>query len=122
MERTNTCQNCDKEQDFDARTAYRRLARKHEQLAGLLAKYMSEAGLERSARAANALMMADEAERIVGGVPTIDFPECCLVGRRNPNGTVGCFCSGALIHPRIIVTAGHCFIPANRANIVALNA
>jgi secreted trypsin-like serine protease len=122
MGSTHACPTCEKAQDFDAKTAYRRLSRKHEELTRLVARYMSEAGLDRPTRAANALQMAAEAERIVGGVTTTDFPECCLVGRRNPNGTVGWFCSGALIHPKIVVTAGHCFIPANRANIVALNA
>ena len=118
----DVCDKCADSQEFDAKVAYRRLARKHEQLAQLMARYMSQAGAERSLRVDNALSMAAEAERIVGGVTTTDFPECCLVGRKNPNGTVGWFCSGALIHPRIVLTAGHCFIASNRANTVALNA
>lgn len=116
------CEKCADAKEFDARVAYERLSRKYEQLASLMARYMSQAGVARDARVENALAMALEAERIVGGVTTTDFPECCLVGRRNPNGTVGWFCSGALIHPRIVLTAGHCFIPSNRANIVALSA
>lgn len=122
MDKTHCCDKCASTAEFDARVAYERLARKHQQLAALMARYMSEAGVERGARVANAFAMASEAERIVGGVTTTDFPECCLVGRKNPNGTVGWFCSGALIHPRIVLTAGHCFIPSNRANTVALNA
>jgi endonuclease G len=121
MEKAHTCQ-CEGAHEFDAEAAYRRLARKHEQLAQLVATYMSQAGMDRPARAVNAMAMAAELERIVGGVTTTDFPECCLVGRKNPNGTVGWFCSGTLIHPRIVVTAGHCFIPSNRASVVALNA
>jgi endonuclease G len=121
MDKEHTCL-CERKHEFDAEAAYRRLARKQEELARLVARYMADAGTERQARVANAVTMADEIARIVGGVPTADFPECCLVGRKNPNGTVGWFCSGALIHPKIVVTAGHCFIPASRANIVALNA
>ena len=118
MSQEHVCDKCAGSQEFDAKVAYRRLARKHEQLAQLMARYMSQAGAERSLRVDNALSMAAEAERIVGGVITTDFPECCLVGRKNPNGTVGWFCSGALIHPRIVLTAGHCFIASNRANTV----
>ena len=122
MDKKNICGKCADANEFDAQIAYQRLARKHEQLAQLMARYMSQAGVERTVRVENALSMAAEADRIVGGVTTSDFPECCLVGRKNPNGTVGWFCSGALIHPRIVLTAGHCFIPSNRANVVALNA
>jgi secreted trypsin-like serine protease len=122
MDKKHCCEKCAGTKDFDARVAYERLSRKHEQLAALMARYMSQAGMERAERVAKAASMASEAERIVGGVTTTDFPECCLVGRKNPNGTVGWFCSGALIHPRIVLTAGHCFIPSNRANMIALNA
>ena len=122
MNKTCTCNKCANSSEFDAQAAYRQLARKHEQLAGLMARYMSQAGEERPTRVAHALEMAEETVRIVGGVTTSDFPECCLIGHKNTNGTVGWFCSGTLIHPKIIVTAGHCFIPTNRANVVALNA
>jgi endonuclease G len=122
MNKKSQCEKCASSDEFDAKLAYERLAKKYEQLARLVAEYMSQAGAERTARVRNALSMAAEAERIVGGVTTTDFPECCLIGRRNSNGTVGWFCTGALIHPRIVLTAGHCFIPNNRANIVALNA
>jgi endonuclease G len=43
-----------------------------------------------------------------------------LVGRRRVNGSFSWFCSGALIHPRIVVTAGHCFDPNQPPNVVAL--
>lgn len=122
MDKKHRCERCASSGDFDARVAHERLSRKYDQLATLVARYMSEADVERSVRVANAVSMASEIQRIVGGVTTTDFPECCLVGRKSPNGTVGWFCSGALVHPRIVLTAGHCFIPSNRANIVALNA
>jgi len=122
MNKQHTCPKCANSTEFDAELAFKRLARKHEQLASLVARYMSQSNEESPATAQNAMAMAAEAFRIVGGVTTTDFPECCLVGRKNSNGTLGWFCSGALIHPRIAVTAGHCFIPSNRANIIALKA
>ncbi|MBI1791057.1 MAG: trypsin-like serine protease [Acidobacteria bacterium] len=122
-DRTHQCEACARqEEEFDVRAAFARLSRKYEQLASVMTRYMSEAGLERTTRAANAHSFAAEAERIVGGSPTLDFPECCLVGRRSSNGTMGWFCTGVLVHPRIVLTAGHCFIPSQRANIVALRA
>jgi secreted trypsin-like serine protease len=118
------CPKCAKAQPFDAEVAYRRLAQKHMQLAALVSRYMSEAGLERGLRASNAANFAAELERIVGGTPAAadEFPECCLVGRSNPNGTVGWFCSGALIHSQVVVSAGHCLVRNNVANVVALKA
>jgi Trypsin len=40
---------------------------------------------------------------IVGGVPTADFPDCVAVG-----GDGGWCCSGTLVAPNVVVTAGHC--------------
>ena len=45
----------------------------------------------------------DEPESIVGGKITSDFPDCCAVGDDE-----GFYCSGTLIAPQLVVTAGHC--------------
>jgi endonuclease G len=48
--------------------------------------------------------------RIVGGRPTqrAEFPECCCVGGRSAAGNEIYFCSGTLIAPDVVLTAGHC--------------
>ncbi|MCD6032161.1 MAG: secreted trypsin-like serine protease [Thermomicrobiales bacterium] len=45
----------------------------------------------------------DDPDSIVGGSPTSDFPDCCAVGNDD-----GWFCTGTLIAPNLVVTAGHC--------------
>ncbi|GAB2967168.1 S1 family peptidase [Saccharothrix stipae] len=47
-------------------------------------------------------VVADRA-RIIGGVPTSDFPDCVAVGSSD-----GWCCSGTLVSPNVVVTAGHC--------------
>lgn len=50
--------------------------------------------------------------RIVGGVPTTDFPDCVAVG----SGFRFC-CTGTLVAPNVVVTAGHCHAGNCRARI-----
>jgi secreted trypsin-like serine protease len=51
----------------------------------------------------NAVELITNRARIIGGRPTPDFPDCVAVG-----SDLGWCCSGTLVAPNVVVTAGHC--------------
>ena len=52
---------------------------------------------------ANARQVIGARTRIVGGIPTGEYPDCVAVG-----GASDWCCSGTLVAPNVVVTAGHC--------------
>lgn len=124
------CQSCADGTEFDARVAFERLAKDQQALAELIARSMLR-DRQRGADPSNALAAPQVSleelelvERIMGGVPTAasEYPECCLIGKRSLNGALRWFCTGTLIHPRVVVTAAHCLEDGLLPNRVAFGA
>jgi len=55
-----------------------------------------------------ALLRGGVKPEIVGGTPTVDYPDCVAVGKQ-VRDRVDWGCSGVLVASNVVVTAGHCF-------------
>ncbi len=110
---------CECNDEFDAQAAYRQLARSLSTVVDAAATTIALLSSQREALPRSPQPLAapphevptsarstlDRLFRIVGGEPTGDFPDCCCIG----DGATW-FCSGVLIRPNVVLTAGHCGI------------
>jgi hypothetical protein len=57
------------------------------------------------------------ASAIVDGMPATAYPEAVIVNSGSSNQ-----CSGAVLAPRVVITAGHCLTPGSTYQVIAPNA
>jgi len=56
----------------------------------------------------NAKRLISDRERVVGGIPTLEYQDCVAIG--SPDQWC---CTGTLVSPNVVLTAGHCFGPCS---------
>jgi hypothetical protein len=55
---------------------------------------------------ANARKLIPDRQRVIGGLPTSDYRDCVAIG-----SSADWCCTGTLVAPNVVVTAGHCYGP-----------
>lgn len=74
---------------------------------GFLASLLAACAPESSLDLEGEELVEEESRPIIGGTPATDYPEAVLVDMRR-GGQFVSVCSGTLIAPRVVLTAGHC--------------
>jgi hypothetical protein len=82
---------------------------------GLLVALAAVAACSSSERA----QTASGTDPIIDGVPASDFPESAIIDILDGGGQVLGFCSGAVIAPRVVLTAGHCVADVTQWRVTA---
>jgi endonuclease G len=111
MKRTSDDCGCGgKNRDVDVQQQIALLSRRIRALTEELTEHLRADPNDANAKS-RASQRADDLERIIGGSPVQPgtFPECCLIGNTSAGGFLReWFCTGTLIHPRVVVSADHC--------------